>query len=334
MPLVGSARVPVPAALLRLANDPDRLTAYTKAGLTPLYRALFRVAVQGAENVPASGPAILAANHISFFDTVVLMFGLHRGTRFIGKAEYMDSWTTRYLFPALGMIPIERHAGRQAMAALDTAASTLRRGQLLAIYPEGTRSRDGNLHRGHTGVAELALATGAPIVPIGMVGTDRVQPIGSRFPRPFRPAIMRIGKPLSPSDYGGSKRRRRQSMTGDLMEAIRALSHQPVSLDFASDEPPLVRGGSESVYEVIRVVGESPLDWQSAAGRVVSNVCERWDDARVGEVKSLRCDVEPTGRLSFVAEMTVSIKVRDDSLLQYPVPQRSGTSPLPKERTP
>ncbi len=292
------------------------MSALTKAGLSPFYRALYPVRVEGAANIPSGGAAILAANHISFFDTVALMFSVRRATRFIGKAEYMDSWKTRHLFPALGMIPIERQAGRQAMAALDTAAGVLRRGELLAIYPEGTRSRDGHLHRGHTGVAELALSTGAPIVPIGLVGTDLIQPIGARVPRPFRRgAVMRIGQPLRPEDYGGPKRRRRQQMTSDLMEAIRALSAQPVSVDFSSDEPPLFRGGSESVYEVVRIVAESRLDWQSAAGRGISGVCSRWDDARVGEVKALSCRVDTGGHLAFVAEMSVSVKLRPGEVL-------------------
>ena len=304
--------IAIPVAPRRHVIDPDWIAAVTKAGLSPLYRQLFRVKVEGMINIPAEGGALLAANHISFFDTVVLMLSVPRRTRFIGKAEYMDSWKTRYAFPALGMIPIERQAGRQAMAALDTAAEVLRRGELLAIYPEGTRSRDGYLHRGHTGVAELALATGTPIVPIGLVGTDRIQPIGARVPRPFRRAVMRVGRPLLPSDYGGPRRRRRHQMTGDLMEAIRGLSGQPVSDDFAGDEPPLVRGGSESVYEVMRVVGESGTGWRRAAGLGVGEVCSRWDDARVGAVAGLRCRIDADGAITFVAEMSVSVKLHTD----------------------
>ena len=300
--------VSVAVARRGLSIDPDRAVVITRAGLAPLYRHLYRVKVEGAHNIPDEGAAILAANHISFFDTVVLMLSVSRPTRFIGKAEYMDSWKTRHLFPALGMIPIERAAGRQAMAALDTAAGVLRLGELLAIYPEGTRSRDGLLHRGHTGVAELALSTGAPIVPIGLVGTDRIQPIGTRVPRPFRSAVMRVGRPILPGDYGGAKRRKRQQMTSDLMEAIRSLSRQSVSDDFASDEPPVLRGGSESVYEVVRIIGESTTSWASAAGVGVGHVCSRWDDARVGEVAELSCRIDSLGQLSFVADMRVSIK--------------------------
>ena len=294
--------------------DPERMAGLTKVGLSPLYRLLYPVDVHGAENIPLDGGAILAANHVSFFDTVVLLFSVQRRTSFIGKAEYMDSWKTKYLFPALGMIPIERSAGRQAMAALETAAGVLRRGGLLAIYPEGTRSRDGFLHRGHTGVAELALATGSPIVPIGLVGTDRIQPIGARAPRPFRRASMRIGTPLRPEDYGGSKRRKRQHLTGDLMEAIRALSEQPVSADFSSEEPPIVRGGSESVYEVIGITGESGAGWRRAAGLGVAEVCSRWDDARVGEVTGLRCHVDAEATLTFLTDLRVSIKIQTTDL--------------------
>ncbi len=168
----------------------------------------------------------------------------------------MDSWTTRRLFPAFGLIPIERAAARQAMAALGVAAAALEQGHVLGIYPEGTRSRDGLLHRGHTGVAQLALMTGASIVPVGLVGTDRIQPIGARLPRPFRRAEIRFGPPLDPASYGGSSRRRRHLLTSDLMDAIRQLSGRQTSDDFASDEPPLIRGGNESVYQVHRVTGQ------------------------------------------------------------------------------
>ena len=125
---------------------------------------------------------------------------------------------------------------------------------MLGIYPEGTRSRDGLLHKGHTGVAQLAMMTGAPIVPVGLVGTDRIQPVGAKVPRPYRKAEIRFGHPLDPAAYGGSSRRRRQQMTADLMESVRRLSGRPTSDDFASDEPPLIRGGTESVYEIRRHV--------------------------------------------------------------------------------
>ena len=216
----------------------------------PFYRTLLRVRVEGRDRVPAQGGVIIAPNHISFFDSVALIQSMPRRTFFLGKAEYMKSAFTAKLFPAMGMIPLERDQTRQAMAALAVAAGVLDRGHPLAIYPEGTRSRDGLLHKGHTGVAQLAMMSGAPIVPVGLVGTDDIQPIGASVPRPFRKAVVRFGQPLDPTRYGGSARRRRQLLTEDLMEAIRRLSGQAVSDDFASDEPPLVRGGTETVYQV------------------------------------------------------------------------------------
>ena len=211
----------------------DRLYRVVRAAVSPLFRAGCRVRTEGLDNVPVDGPVILAANHVSFFDSVVLTLSVPRRMRFVGKAEYLDSWKTRFVFPALGMIPIRRSAGRQAMAALDTAAEALEKGDMLGIYPEGTRSRDGLLHRGHTGVAQLALRTNAMIIPIGLVGTARVQPIGAKMPRPFHSVVARFGKPIDPSSYEGSQRRRRRQIRDDLMDAIRRLSGQKVSSDFA-----------------------------------------------------------------------------------------------------
>lgn len=211
----------------------DRLYRVVRAVVSPIYRAGCRVRTEGLDNVPIDGPVILAANHVSFFDSVVLTLSVPRRTRFVGKAEYLDSWKTRFVFPALGMIPIRRSAGRQALAALDTAAAALQHGDMLGIYPEGTRSRDGLLHRGRTGVAQLALMTNAMIVPIGLVGTERVQPIGAKVPRPFRSVVARFGQPIDPSSYVGTQRQRRQQIRDDLMDAIRCLSGQNLSSDFA-----------------------------------------------------------------------------------------------------
>jgi 1-acyl-sn-glycerol-3-phosphate acyltransferase len=280
-----------------------------RLAVAPLYHGLMRVHVEHRERVPSQGGVIVAANHISFFDSVVLLQSVPRRAFFIGKAEYMRSWATRHVFPAMGLIPIEREQARKAVAALEVAADVLRRGDVLSIYPEGTRSRDGLLHKGHTGVAQLALMSGAPIVPVGLIGTDEIQPVGARVPRPFRRATVRFGEPLDPAAYGGSSRRRRQLMTDDLMEAIRRLSRQPVSHDFASPEPPLVRGGTESVYQVHNIGGVG-ASFVQAARFAVQDVCADFADSRVGRVRRLGCRLEPDGTIRFAAQVAVSVKFK------------------------
>ena len=211
--------------------------------MRPATRTILPVAVTGADNIPTEGPAIIAANHLSFFDTVALIGAMPRPISFLGKAEYLDGWKTRYLFPAMGMIPIERRSGKAAFEALDAAMDVLAEGGLLGIYPEGTRSRDGLLHKGRTGVARLAMASGAPVIPIGLVGTDRVQAPGQRVPRPFRPCVVNVGTPIATtglnvpyrSGPGGYRR-----LTDDVMAAITALSGQTYVGRYA-DLPPRTR---------------------------------------------------------------------------------------------
>ena len=276
-------------------------------------RTLYRVRVEGLENVPTDGPAIISPNHRSFFDSPLVMSMSPRPVVFLGKAEYMDSASTKYLFPALGMVPIKRDVKKASMAALQTAAELLRDGLLVGIYPEGTRSRDGLLHRGHAGVAHLAVMTDAPIIPVGIIGTERVQPIGARGPRPFQPPVtIRFGEPIDPTDYRyGGSRKRRQQMVDDVMASIAAMTDQQRSPDFASDEPPLIRGGSESVYRVTRHRATG-LSWHHAADRAVNDACSHYDDARVGEVSTLRCRILPDGVIHFETELALSTKFRPD----------------------
>ena len=195
----------------------------------PACRRLFRLRVEGEEHLPTSGPAIIAANHLSFFDSVALAVAVPRPLNFAGKAEYLRSWKTRRLLPALGMIPVERGSPRRAYAAMQAAAEVLDADQLFAVYPEGTRSADGSLHDGHNGVGHLSVTTGATVIPTGIVGTDRIQPCGARLPRPFRSAIVRFGSPIDPDRYDGSKRIRRRRITRDVMTAISQLSGQTYS---------------------------------------------------------------------------------------------------------
>src|SRR5215211_1465076 len=167
----------------------------------PIARRLWRIDMQGYDRLPADEPAILCPNHISFLDSAFLMLTMPRNISFVGKAEYMDDWKTKYLFPALGMIPIDRAGGNASQAALDAAQQVLERGELFGIYPEGTRSRSGKLHRGHTGPARLALRTGAPIIPVGISGAREVMPPDAKFPKLRLPVHVRFGRPINARHY-------------------------------------------------------------------------------------------------------------------------------------
>ncbi|MEZ5246777.1 MAG: lysophospholipid acyltransferase family protein [Acidimicrobiales bacterium] len=169
--------------------------------LKPLMHRLWDLEITGLENIPVVGPALLAPNHLSFLDSPFTMSLLPRRTLAVGKAEYMDDWKTRYFFPATGMIPLDRSGGDASKVALDAAAAALERGYLFLIYPEGTRTRDGYLHKGKTGVARLALRTGAPIIPIGLVGTDRIQPPDRTMPKFRERCGIHIGQPIDVTRY-------------------------------------------------------------------------------------------------------------------------------------
>jgi 1-acyl-sn-glycerol-3-phosphate acyltransferase len=200
--------------------------------LAPLARLVYRPGVSGAHRVPRSGPVLLAANHRAAVDTAVLAFVTPRPVSFLGKAEYFTGAGLRSrilarLLTALGYVPVDRDDAKAGLAALAAARRVLERGGVFAIYPEGTRSRDGRLHRGHTGVASLALATGATVVPVALVGTQRVQPVGVRVPR-IAPVEVRFGVPLEFSRYEGLEGSAaiRRAVTDEVMDAIVTLSGQ------------------------------------------------------------------------------------------------------------
>ncbi len=230
--------------------------------MRPAFKVCWRINIVGIENLPDNGPAILAPNHTSVIDSFFLPAVLPRRISFVGKAEYLDDWKTRKLFPALGMIPIDRRGGDSAQRALDTAAGLLDNGDLFGIYPEGTRSRDGLLHKGHTGAARLSVRTGAPLVPVGILGTRRIQPPDTRYPRPFLPAEIRFGTPIHPaqSEHLSDTRMRLRQMTDQLMFEIRSLSGQDYVNDYAT------KGHSDTAPTAIptAVDPEMPLRRSSA----------------------------------------------------------------------
>jgi 1-acyl-sn-glycerol-3-phosphate acyltransferase len=200
--------------------------------LRPLFLLAFRPTVKGRENVPSTGAFIIASNHLSFIDSMAIPLMAPRRVGYLAKSEYFTGSgirgrLSRTWFTALGALPVERQTHRAAQEALDTAMTVLRAGGGFGIYPEGTRSRDGRLARGKTGVAWLALTADCPVVPVGITGTDRIQPIGKRWPRPHRFTVT-FGEPLTFPEHRGNagRNRSRREVTDQIMEAIAELSGQ------------------------------------------------------------------------------------------------------------
>ena len=198
----------------------------------PLVKAIFRPWIVGRRNVPADGAAILASNHLSFIDSVFLPLMIDRPMSFLAKSDYftgkgIKGWATRMFMKGTGQIPIDRTGGKASEASLNTGLQVLGRGDLLGIYPEGTRSPDGKLYRGRTGLARMALEAHVPVIPVVMVDTDTVMPIGSRMPRVGRVGMV-IGEPLDFSRFAGMEGDRYilRSVTDEIMYEIMRLSGQ------------------------------------------------------------------------------------------------------------
>lgn len=205
----------------------DQLSKYGFGAIRALARRLWKFEINGIDNVPLDGPALICPNHLSFCDSVFVPAALPRRVWAIGKGEYMDDWKTKHLFPALGMIPVDRSGGTAAQAALDAAAGVLDGGHLFMIYPEGTRSRSGDLHKGRTGAARLAIRCDAPIIPVGHEGTLAVQPPDQFTMKPFLPVRVNIGEPMWAHDHGDpDDPRTLRTFTDALMFEIAKLSGQ------------------------------------------------------------------------------------------------------------
>jgi 1-acyl-sn-glycerol-3-phosphate acyltransferase len=198
--------------------------------LGPALKALFHPQVAGLANVPASGPVILACNHLSFSDSIFVPLVVKRRVTFVAKAEYFSGkgikgWLMRQFFLSTGTIPVDRSGGRAAQAALETLLRVLRNGGIAGIYPEGTRSPDGRLYRGKTGVARLALESGAVVVPVALLNTDEIQPTGKLIPK-IKRVRMRFGEPLDFSQYAGSRGDRfvERAITDEIMYELMTLT--------------------------------------------------------------------------------------------------------------
>ena len=198
--------------------------------LGPWLRLIFRPDVEGREHLPKSGAAIIASNHLSFSDSIFMPLMVRRKVTFVAKAEYftgtgLKGFLTKMFFVGAGAIPVDRSGGRAAQGAIDTGLRILRDGRLFAIYPEGTRSPDGRLHRGKTGVARLALQSGAPVIPVAMLNADEIQPIGKLLPKIMR-VRMRFGAPMEFSRYAGQAGDRyvERAVTDEIMYELMTLS--------------------------------------------------------------------------------------------------------------
>lgn len=200
--------------------------------LGPWLKLIFRPRVTGLDNVPKDGPVILASNHLSYSDWLFMPLALRRRVTFVAKAEYFTSpgikgWFQKMFFTGAGQVPIDRESGSAAEGALVSAKRLLADGEIFGIYPEGTRSHDGRLYRGRTGVARLALETGVTVVPVGVVGTDVIAPPGKTFGRIVRPEVH-FGTPLDFSRYDGmvGDRYILRSITDEIIYEIMKLSRQ------------------------------------------------------------------------------------------------------------
>jgi 1-acyl-sn-glycerol-3-phosphate acyltransferase len=198
----------------------------------PILLSIFRPWVIGLENVPKSGAVVLASNHLSFIDSIFLPLVVARPVVFLAKSEYftgkgLKGWATRVFFQAAGQLPIDRSGGKASEASLNTGLKVLSEGSILGIYPEGTRSPDGKLYRGRTGVARMVLESGVPVVPVAMIGTEHVMPIGTRLPKVRRIGII-IGEPIDFTRFEGMEGDRfvLRSVTDELVYRLRGLSGQ------------------------------------------------------------------------------------------------------------
>lgn len=208
--------------------------------LGPVLKTLFRPWVKGLDNVPAEGAAILASNHLSFSDSIFMPLMVPRPVVFLAKSEYftgkgIKGKLTAAFFRLTNQLPMDRSGGAASAQSLDAGMQVLKNGSLLGIYPEGTRSPDARLYRGKVGVARLALKARVPVIPVAMIGTDKVQPIGKRVPN-IRRIGMIFGEPLDFSRYYGMEDDRliQRSVTDEIMYALMRLSGQEYVDEYAA----------------------------------------------------------------------------------------------------
>lgn len=217
----------------------------------PPVRLIFRPWIEGREHIPAEGAAILASNHLSFSDSIFLPLLVSRRITFPAKQEYftgpgVKGWLTKQFFVITGQIPIDRSGGQAAQVALEKGLEVLGRGELFGIYPEGTRSPDGRLYRGKTGIARLALAADVPIIPCAMIDTDKAQPTGQRIPNVVRVGV-RVGRPIHHPEWAGQTENREvlRALTDEVMRELQRLSGQEYVDEYAATVKERLAAGTD-----------------------------------------------------------------------------------------
>ena len=236
--------------------------------LPPIINAVWRPKIEGAENVPAHGPAIIACNHLSFLDSIFVPALVARPVYYLGKSDYFSGFQ-RYFFENVGVMPVNRGGGDASEASLRKGEEVLRAGNLLGIYPEGTRSPDGRLYRGKTGPVRLAFRTGAPIVPVGLIGMDKVLPTGAKFPK-IAEVKIRFGEPIDLAlRYGEDASNDRfalRSATDELMYELMMLSGQEYVDEYAAKvKSGEVSIGSGDLDELAGLIDVSALELQKVS---------------------------------------------------------------------
>lgn len=227
--------------------------------LGPLLTLIGRPKVEGLEHIPSSGPAILASNHLAVMDSFFLPLVVKRRITFLAKSEYftgtgVKGWFNRWFYTAVGQVPIDRSNADAAQAALETAERLLQQGKLLGMYPEGTRSPDGRLYKGKTGLARLALQTGVPVIPVAMIGTDAVNPPGTSRLRPAR-VTVRFGEPMDFSRFEGLEGNRfiERAVTDEVIYELMGLSGQEYVDIYAASLKDQPDGGETSADNAARI---------------------------------------------------------------------------------
>lgn len=241
----------------------------------PALEMLYQPWIRGEENIPAEGPAILASNHLAVIDSFFLPLLIEREVAFIGKSDYftgkgVKGWAVKNFMTAVGTIPVDRSGGKASMAALQAGIDRLRSGELFGIYPEGTRSPDGRLYRGKTGVARVALATGAPVIPVAMIGSNLAQPIGQAIPSTRHRVGIVIGEPLDFSRYQGLDNDRfvLRSITDEIMYSLMSLSGQEYVDLYAADVKKAMDAEKRSADEVVDEMRAALAERRPAAAPV------------------------------------------------------------------